>query len=140
MGSSPPATAAADLPDDPPAVRPCCQGLWVTPCSRQADVEPAELAGRRLAHLHHPRRLEPADHGGAVVGDPVGEHQAGVAGGPPLDPLEPLTPMGTPPKGRVRSGAVAAALAPSASTNGSALRRLASTAAHGLQLVGRLPP
>jgi hypothetical protein len=33
MGSRPPATAAADPPEDPPAVRPCCQGLWVVPLS-----------------------------------------------------------------------------------------------------------
>ena len=33
-GMTPPATAAADPPDEPPAVRPCCHGLWVVPCSR----------------------------------------------------------------------------------------------------------
>ena len=33
MGTSPPATAAAEPPDEPPAVRPCCQGLWVVPLS-----------------------------------------------------------------------------------------------------------
>src|SRR5437660_712409 len=29
----PPATAAAEPADDPPTVRPCRQGLWVTPLS-----------------------------------------------------------------------------------------------------------
>ena len=46
----PPATAAAEPPDEPPAVRPCCHGLWrdaVEPVD--ADVEAAELAGVRQA-------------------------------------------------------------------------------------------
>ena len=33
MGTSPPATAAAEPPDEPPGVRPVSQGLRVVPCS-----------------------------------------------------------------------------------------------------------
>src|SRR4051812_17654906 len=32
--TSPPATAAAEPADEPPVVRPCCQGLWVIPLIR----------------------------------------------------------------------------------------------------------
>src|SRR4051794_29434589 len=34
----PPATAADEPPDEPPAVRPCRHGLWHVPCRRLVDT------------------------------------------------------------------------------------------------------
>src|SRR3954447_10869918 len=38
MVTRPPATADEEPPDEPPAVRPCCHGLWQVPCSLLVDT------------------------------------------------------------------------------------------------------
>ena len=83
MVTSPPATAVALPPEDPPALRAGFQAFLVTPLIfDDADVEAAELAGGRRPDRHDAGGAEPLHHGAVVVADSIGEHQRGLGVGP----------------------------------------------------------
>ena len=100
MGRRPPATAAADPPEDPPGVRSGIPRVAGGPVELgRGAVDAAELGGRGLAGQDRPGGPEPGHLGGVVVGDPVLEDQRGLGVGPPVDRLELLHPDGDPAEG-----------------------------------------
>ena len=116
MGTRPPATAAAEPPEDPPGVLPCCHGLCVAPWrlvrvqlmppNSDAVVKPtstAPAARSRATWVLSRAAIRSAK-----------TSEASVCGHPATSSSS-LMPMGTPPKGRSMSAAAAAALAASSS-------------------------
>src|SRR5947208_13075573 len=114
----PPATADAEPPDDPPAVRPRRHGLWVTPLSLETLTfsPPNSLAVVLPTGTTPPRSnrrwmwcaVWPATRS-------LNTRDASVQGHPATGSSS-LIPVGTPPNGFETSAVVAAALARSGST------------------------
>ena len=129
--TSPPATAAALPPDEPPGVRSVRQGLRVVPCRtvRVRFTPPNSLA------VVCPARTTPASSTSRVTMVAVcsATRSASTAQpslyGQPATRSSSFTPIGTPPKGLVTSAADAAASAASRGRWQKAFSSLASMAA-----------
>src|SRR5690606_36311267 len=114
----PPATADADPPEEPPQVRPCCQGLWVTPFSlvtltlrppnSLAVVSPTGSAPPLVT-----RRSTTCPDLGAIRS--LNSSDDSVHGHPATGSSS-LIPVGTPPKGSDTSAARAASRSRSGSS------------------------
>ena len=106
MGSRPPATAAAEPPDDPPGVRSGFHGLRVVPWSLvEVQLTPPNSQAVVWAARTAPAARSRVDLGGVVVGHPVGEDQRGLGVGPAVDRLELLHPDGHAAEGQGDVGA-----------------------------------
>jgi hypothetical protein len=129
--TSPPATAADDPADDPPTVRPCRHGLWVTPWSlvtltlrppnSEAVVDPTGTAPPRV-------RSRSTWWDVVVATRSLWTRDASVQGHPATGSSS-LIAVGTPPKGSDTSACSTAACARSGSRWAKALRSDASMAA-----------
>ena len=116
MGSRPPATAAADPPEDPPGVRSGFHGLPVIPWSLVA----VQLIPPNSEAVVWPARTAPAARSLVTWVESysatrsLNTSEASVEGHPSTVSSS-FTPMGTPPKGRETSADAAAARAASMS-------------------------
>ena len=131
IGTRPPATAAADPPEEPPGVRPGSHGLRVTPCSL-VDVQ---LTPPNSEAVVWPARTAPAARSRETWVESEADTRSAKTSdasvkGHPATGSSSLTPMGTPPKGRDTSARAAWVLAASASTSEKAFRSEASMAAN----------
>ena len=127
----PPATADALPLDDPPAVRPWRQGLWVTPLS----LVTLTLRPPNSDAVVRPTGTAPPSPMNRPTAAPVyvairslKTSDASVAGQPSTESSS-LMPTGTPPNGLDTSAVAAAARARSGSRNEKQFRSLASMAA-----------
>ena len=128
----PPATAAAVPPDEPPGVCPCCHGLWVVPCrtvrvtltppNSDAVVWPTSTAPPRSRMRSTLRLVYSATR--SLNGTDASVY------GQPATWSSSLTPIGTPPNGRLTSARAAARSAFSRSRWQNAFRSLASIASY----------
>ncbi len=117
MVTRPPATAAELPADDPPAVRPCCHGLWVTPLS----LVTLTLSPPNSLAVVCPTGTAPAAWMRCIMVEvnvarrSANTSDASVAGHPSTESSS-FTPIGTPPKGCDTSADAAASRARSSST------------------------
>ncbi len=113
MGSSPPATAAAVPPDEPPGVCSSPQGLRVVPCRRVCvQFTPPNSLAVVCAGQDGTGGAQPVHHLARLVGDAVGEDQRGLGEGPSLHRLELLHTDGYAPEGERDVGALRAGAGP----------------------------
>ena len=127
----PPATAAADPPDEPPGVRPCCHGLCVTPLStvRVRLTPPNSLAVVSPNGTAPPVSRSRSMCVSVWLATRSRNGTDASVSGQPATWSSSFTASGTPPNGRVTSACSAAASAPSGSRNENAFSVESSIAA-----------
>ena len=116
MGSRPPATAAAEPPEEPPGVRSGSHGLRVVPCSRVL----VKLMPPNSEAVVWPASTAPAARSRATWVESWSATRSAKTRdasvyGQPATVSSSLIPRGTPPKGSETSAAAAVARAASAS-------------------------
>ena len=97
----PPATAAAEPPDEPPGVRSGCHGLRSCRAGGARDIDAAELRRSRLPGEHRAALVADAlDHRRRGRGDLSANGTEAWVYGHPATSSSSLTPIRTPPRAR----------------------------------------